>query len=123
MGTVVCHPIKHRTQGQECVNATPMVDSSYIKYMSRDESCTRTLKIHPEPAPFIASMGTKMYKKIGYAADMGIAFENEHGYGYEFLKPVPDLLIKGDQNTEKSKNKYLAWNSKCIVFIYEEMKN
>lgn len=54
---------------------------------------------------------------------MSIAFEN----GYEFLKLVPDyvldLLVKGDPNTVKSKNKCLAWNSKCMVFIYVEMKN
>ena len=60
---------------------------------------------------------------------MGIAFENGYGYGYGygFLKPVPDcvpdLLVKRDQNTVKFKNKYLAWNSKCILFIYVEMKN
>lgn len=42
---------------------------------------------------------------------MGIAFENGYGYGYGFLKPipdcVPDLLVKGDPNTVKSKNKCL----------------
>ena len=58
---------------------------------------------------------------------MSIAFENECGYEYWFLKVVPDcildLLVKGDQNMVKSKNKCLAWNSKCIVFIYVEMKN
>ena len=51
---------------------------------------------------------------------MGIAFENEYGYGYGFLKPVPDcvpdLLVKRDQNTVKFKNKYLAWNSKALFF-------
>ena len=54
---------------------------------------------------------------------MGIAFEN----GYGFLKPVPDyvlnVLVEGDQNMVKSKNKCLAWNSNCILFIYVEMKN
>ena len=57
----------------------------------------------------------------------GIAFENGYKYGYEFLKFVPDyipdLLVKDDQNTVKFKNKCLAWNSKCIVFIYVETKN
>jgi len=52
--------------------------------------------------------------KNGYGAGMGIAFENWHGHGYVygFLKPipdcVPDLLVKGDQNTVKSKNICLA---------------
>lgn len=43
---------------------------------------------------------------------MGIVFENMYGYGYGFLKLVPDcvpdLLVKGNQNTVKFKSKYLV---------------
>ena len=40
---------------------------------------------------------------------ISIAFENEYGYGYEFLKlisdRIPDFLVKGNPNTVKPKNK------------------
>ena len=40
---------------------------------------------------------------------MSIAFENVYGYGYEYgyrlLNSVPDLLVKGDKNMLKFKNK------------------
>lgn len=56
-------------------------------------------------------MGDENGFQMGMSMSMGIAFENGLGYecGYGLLKSVPDcvpdLLVKGDQNTVKPKNK------------------
>ena len=50
-------------------------------------------------------MGDENGFQVGMGIGMGIAFEKRYGYGCGFLRPVPDLLVKSDQNTVKSKKK------------------
>ena len=75
-----------------------------------DGNITLPEKARSKPAPFSSQMADENGFQVGMGMGMGIAFEDGDGYGYEFLKPIPncapDLLVKCDQNTIKSKNKY-----------------
>ena len=51
--------------------------------MIRDGSYTRTRKTRPEPAPFIAGMGTKFWEKMGMGRVWGLRLKMGMGMGMD----------------------------------------
>ena len=61
-------------------------------------------------------MGDEDEFQVGVGMVTSVVFKNGYGYGSELLKPIPDLLVKGNQNTVAFKNKcrHKALSAYCL---------